>query len=60
MKHLFNRAEMEDPQKNDNANFPLQGPGELLGSFLGEEQDISQEATEGNRIQGFRHISLYQ
>jgi hypothetical protein len=59
MKYLFHRAEMEGPQKNANANFPLQDPGELFGSVLGGERDISQEAAEKNRIQEFRHISLY-
>ena len=51
---------MANPQKDANANFPLQDPGELLGSVLGEERDISQEAAERNRIPKFRHISLYQ
>jgi len=51
---------MEDPQKNANANFPLQDPGELLGSVLGGEPDISQEAAEKNRIPEFWHMSLYQ
>jgi hypothetical protein len=60
MKTYIHRAEMEDAQKNANANFPLQDPGELLGRVLGEERDISQEAAEGNRIPEFRHMSLYQ
>jgi hypothetical protein len=51
---------MKDPQKDDNANFPFQDPGELLGSVFGEEQGISQEAAEGIRILEFRHMSLYQ
>jgi hypothetical protein len=51
---------MTNPQKDANAIFPLQDPGELLGSVLGEEWDISQEAAEGYPFPDFRHISLYQ
>lgn len=51
---------MANTQKDANASFPLQDPGELLGSVLGEERDISQEAAEGNRTPEFRHISLHQ
>ena len=50
---------MAHPQKDDNANFPLQDPRELLGSVLREERDIGQTAAEGNRLSEIRHISLH-
>ena len=43
---------MAHPQEDDHTNLPLQDPGQLRGSFLGEERDSDQQAAEGSRIQG--------
>ena len=51
---------MANSQKDDNAYLPLQDPGELSGSVLGEERGTSQDAAEGSRITDLRHLSLRQ
>ncbi|GFG38100.1 hypothetical protein Cfor_10892, partial [Coptotermes formosanus] len=51
---------MATPQKDDNADLPIQDLRELLESVLREERGTSQDATEENRIPELRHISLHQ
>ena len=50
---------MAHPQEDDHTDLPLQDPGRLRGSFLGEKQDSDQQVAERSRIQGLRCVSLH-
>ena len=43
---------MAHPQEDDHTGLPLQYPGQLRGSVLGEKQDSDQQVAEGSRIHG--------
>jgi len=42
---------MAHPQEDDHTGFPLQDPGQLRGSVLGEKRDPDQQVTEGSWIE---------